>query len=220
MNRLNLTLAILAFLGGFSAFLSPCAFPLLPVYIVNWIGEKRMKKSLTVGLKSGLTVSMGLETVLIIFVLIPIYLIEKAISIIPAISTALGIFLIVFGIVNLSGKTSMSIQVWFKGLKNIENLYVKQFFYGLIYAFNSLTCSLPILFMILSAPLIGGEPLILFIAFSTGMITPIFLLTVFSSFIGSILIKKFKRILPHIGKIEAAVAIIAGLYLTLTNLNI
>jgi cytochrome c-type biogenesis protein len=219
MNRLNLTLAILALLGGFSAFLSPCAFPLLPVYVVNWIGEKRMKKSLIVGLKSGLIISMGLEMILIIFVLIPIYLIEKVISIIPTISIVLGIFLIVFGIINLSGKVPMSIQVWFKGLKE-ENLYVKQFFYGLIYAFNSLTCSLPILFMVLSAPLVGGEPLVLFIAFSTGMITPMFLLTVFSSFIGDVLIKKFKGILPYIGKIEAAAAIMAGLYLTLTNLNI
>jgi cytochrome c-type biogenesis protein len=219
MNSLNLTLAILALLGGFSAFLSPCAFPLLPVYVVNWIGEKRMKKSLIVGLKSGLIISMGLEMILIIFVLIPIYLIEKVISIIPTISIVLGIFLIVFGIINLSGKVPMSIQVWFKGLKE-ENLYVKQFFYGLIYAFNSLTCSLPILFMVLSAPLVGGEPLVLFIAFSTGMITPMFLLTVFSSFIGEVLIKKFKGILPYIGKIEAAAAIMAGLYLTFTNLNI
>jgi cytochrome c-type biogenesis protein len=220
MNSLNLTLVILALLGGFSAFLSPCAFPLLPVYIVNWIGEKWMKKSLTIGLKSGLTISIGLEIILIIFVLIPIYLIEKVVSIIPTIGVALGIFLIAFGIVNLSGKVPMSIQIWFKGLKNIENLYVKQFFYGLIYAFNSLTCSLPILLMVLSAPLVGGEPLVLFIAFSTGMITPMFLLTVFSSFIGEILIKKFKGILPYIEKIEATIAIIAGLYLTLTNLNI
>jgi len=220
MNNLNLTLVILALLGGFSAFLSPCAFPLLPVYVVNWIGEKQMKKSLTVGLKSGLTISMGLETILIIFVLIPIYLVEKVILIVPTVSVALGLFLMVFGIVNLSGKVPITIQVWFKGLKNVENLYVKQFFYGLIYAFNSLTCSLPILFMVLSAPLVGGEPLVLFIAFSTGMITPMFLLTVFSSFIGEILIKKFKGILPYIGKIEAAAAIIAGLYLTLTNLNI
>ncbi len=219
MNNLNLTLVILALLGGFSAFLSPCAFPLLPVYVVNWIGEKQMKKSLIVGLKSGLTISMGLETILIIFVLIPIYLVEKAISIIPTISIVLGLLLIIFGIVNLSGKVPVYVQVWFKGMKG-ENLYVKQFFYGLIYAFNSLTCSLPILFMVLSAPLIGGEPLILFIAFSTGMIIPMFLLTVFSSFIGEVLIKKFKGILPYIGKIEAMAAIIASLYLTLTNLSI
>ncbi|MEM2848775.1 MAG: cytochrome c biogenesis protein CcdA [Candidatus Bathyarchaeia archaeon] len=217
---MNLALAVLAFLGGFSSFLSPCAFPLLPVYVIRWISEGRLKKSLSESLKTSLTVILGLETVLVIFVLLPIYLVEKTISLIPIIGIILGIFLVFLGIVILSGKIAISTQIWFKGLKNVRNPYVKQFFYGLIYALNSLTCSLPILLMMLSASLVGGEPLILFIVFSAGMNTPMFLLILFSSLLGNILMKKFKAILPYIGKIEASIAIIIGFYLILTNLNL
>lgn len=217
---MNLALAVLAFLGGFSSFLSPCAFPLLPVYVVRWISEGRMKNPLIESLKTSLTVILGLETVLVIFVLLPIYLVEKAISLIPIIGVTLGVFLVFFGLAILTDKIVISIQIWFKGLKNIRNPYIKQFFYGLIYAFNSLTCSLPILLMMLSASLADGGPLILFIIFSAGMTTPMFLLIVFSSLLGNMLMKKFKIILPYIGKIEASIAIIIGLYLILTNLNL
>gem|GEM_PF-1357146 len=215
---MNLSLAILAFLGGFFSFLSPCAFPLLPIYILQWMNEEMMKKSLIVDLKSSLSFSLGLETVLVIFILLPLYVVEKIISLFPIISIILGIFLIISGIAILRQKI-LYIQIGSKDFKNIRNPDFKQFSYGLIYAFNSLTCSLPILLMMLSAPRVGGEPIILFAMFSTGMIVPMFLLTIFSSFLGNILMKKFSRILPYTQKTEAIIAIIVGLYLMILNLN-
>lgn len=215
---MNLALATLAFLGGVSSFLSPCAFPLLPVYITRWIDEGWMKKSLVDGLKTGLIFVLGIESTLIIFLLLPVFLIKRIISLIPIVGIILGASLLLFGLIALSGKNIRPIQIWFKGLGRMKNLSIEQFFYGLIYAFNSLTCSLPILFMILSASLVTGEALILFVIFSTGMVAPMFLLVVFSSFIGNILMNKLKIILPYIGKIEALIVITVGFYLIFINL--
>lgn len=220
---MNPALLTLALLGGFASFLSPCSFPLLPAYVAYWVGsvkETSPKNALKAGLISGLTIVLGIETTLSAFVLLPSQLIQMLIPAIPIVTGAVGLLLIALGLVTLVGDVStLPVRVGIARFKGIRNPYFQKYLYGVVYAFNSLACVFPILLMILTSTLAGGEPLILFLLFSAGIAIPMLMLTVSLALLGDALARRFRKALPYVKWIEGVVALAAGVYLIYVSLT-
>lgn len=220
---MNPALLMLALLGGFTSFLSPCSFPLLPAYIAYWVGgvkETCSKKALKAGLMSGLTIVSGVETTLVAAILLPSQLVNMLIPATPLVTGAVGLLLTALGLLTLAGNVfTLPISIGAARLRGVRNPYFQEYLYGIVYAFNSLTCVFPILLMMLTSPLGGGEPLILFLLFSAGIAIPILMLTVSLALLGGALAKRFREALPYIRWVEGIVALAAGVYLIYVSLN-
>ncbi|MBS7611560.1 hypothetical protein KEJ27_05065 [Candidatus Bathyarchaeota archaeon] len=219
---MDFTLALLAFLSGFASFLSPCAFPLLPVYVTYWLHDphKNSGRRLKTCLESWLSVTFGIETVFSISILLPTHLIKMFVSTAPLMVLTVGFFLTVLGFSTLlSGRIAIPVFLNLKRVKPLEGRSIQQYLYGIVYGLNSLTCSLPVLIMMLSYSLVGGEPLIVFLLFSAGMIIPMFLMILSTVLIGDVLARKFKAVSHYVRFIEGLVTTVAGIYLIYTAFN-
>ncbi len=221
---MDFTLALLAFLSGFASFLSPCVFPLLPVYVAYWLRNphKNYERRLKACLKSWLSVTFGIETVLSVSILLPTHLIKIFASTVPLIVLIVGLFLTFLGFSTLlSDKIAISVflNLNFKKVSSLESRSIHQYLYGIVYGFNSLTCSLPVLIMMLSYSLVGVEPFIVFLVFSAGMVIPMFLIILSIVLIGDVLAKKFGAISYYVRFIEGLVMTVAGIYLIYTVFN-
>ena len=161
-----------AFVAGILGILSPCILPFLPAYFSYTFKEKKNISQMT------LIFFLGFSLVFVILGAIAGYVGEQTLYVIqkPWLVAIAGIFMIILGIVTLSGKKVCS----FMGHNKFKNDVPGTFLFGMFFAVGWTACLGPILAGILGIGAIlgnmGYSALLLFF-YSLGNLVPLFILS-------------------------------------------
>ena len=161
-----------AFVAGILGILSPCILPFLPAYFSYTFKEKKNISQMT------LIFFLGFSLVFVILGAIAGYVGEQTLYVIqkPWLVAIAGIFMIILGIVTLSGKKVCS----FMGHNKFKNDVPGTFLFGMSFAIGWTACLGPILAGILGIGAIlgnmGYSALLLFF-YSLGNLVPLFILS-------------------------------------------
>ena len=144
---MNLEILVLALSAGVIACLSPCALPMLPVYIAYLI-RLRGDPEITIlaVLKIGLMVSIGSAILLIPLGLIASVPLSIILKIFNYIKLVLVIILLLMGVMLF---TPLDLTLYIPIPSKVKSLRVFPLGYGLLYALASLPCAYPVFIMII-----------------------------------------------------------------------
>lgn len=210
-----------AFSAGVLAFLSPCAFPLLPAYISYYLGlgEEAPRKTpevtstLKKGFLGGLVCAGGALAVLgIIGIVISAF--GGAITPhIPAMELTVGGALILLGIAMLSGTMP---HFYPKIGVRMSRGYLSLFGFGALYALASAGCVAPIFIgVILNALSAGGllGGMTVFFSYILGLSALLICVTILIAAAKEIALTHLKRAMPYIQRVGGLILITVGIYL-------
>ena len=202
---------ILVFSAGIFALFSPCAYPLLPGYIMYYLGKESTIRKAIFG---GFACTLGLISIFSVFGLIGTMIGKLAQAIIPWLMLVAGVIIIIMGLTMLIGIKfpTLFMPVRATGRKGFIGMYL----YGLAYGLATFGCSAPIflsilLYSIVASGIFGG--IITFIVYSLGMGLPLILTTVLVVMAKDIMYKKIFKAMPLIEKVGGIFLIIIGSYL-------
>ncbi len=216
-----------AFSAGMLAFLSPCAFPLLPAYISYYLGlEEAPGKTLGVtsalrkGLLGGLVCAAGAIAVLGL-IGIGVAALGRAITpYIPAMELVVGVGLILLGVLTLLGTVP---RFHPKIGARMKRGHLSLFGFGALYALASAGCVAPIFIgVILSALSTGGfiGGLAVFLAYVIGLSVLLIGVTVLVACAKEAAMIEIKRAMPYVERVGALILILVGIYLTCYYLTV
>jgi len=208
---------VFSFVAGIIAFLSPCAFPMLPAYISYYLSNK--KKGIKSGLLGGLACAGGAIIILILIGSVISFAGEEFGNLVKEnvknIEIVVSIIIIILGISMLLGKT---IRFSFKLKTSKREGYLALFLYGVLYALAALGCTAPIFISIMLRAFSSFNFLYgMFISFtySLGIALSIIGVTVAISLAKDVILGKVKNFLKYAEKIGGIIIIIAGVYILL-----
>ncbi|RLF14600.1 MAG: hypothetical protein DRJ66_05760 [Thermoprotei archaeon] len=208
-------------------FASLCAMSLIPVfsaYILKVKTEGGIKLSILKVLMivsiTGITIFSILPAVALA---ITVALIEIG-SLTERINMILSIVLIVTGLLSISGvKVRIQRNMPFQFIDNvISRTNLIAFFYGLAYVIVSISCSLPVLLMLISVTLRTRsvlELLFILLTYSIGIIVPFMAVGVITAIPKEFAVRASRLIALYIDEASSMLLIVAGIYLLLTTLR-
>jgi len=213
----------LAFTAGVLGFLSPCALPMLPSYIVYYLSRNEETTAvgrLYMALVFSLSTVIGFLTIFMGVGLVP----SLAIRLVPisekVITPVIGVGLIILGFL-----TATSDLIKFPPLLNLtpfsSRSIISFYVYGVAYAFASLSCSFPVFLLVIlqSATLESTiHSLLLFLFYSFGAGSLMTSITIATSFSGEELHRRLMKLMPYMRKLNAVVLVIAGGYMVISAL--
>lgn len=214
----------LVFGAGMAAAFNPCGVAMLPSYISYLVGQGRSDSSSIMqnglrGLTVGLWMTLGFLTVFVVLGFTIAAIGQVLYGILPWLSVAIGILLVVAGSLLWSGKqwevnTSRYVDRLSNRIQSGKNgsMYV----YGLIYAVASLGCTLPIFLMLVAQSIVlgkVGQGVVNFILYAAGMGLVVVLISILSMLANAWVKRSLRRILPFISRISALIIVLAGLYI-------
>jgi cytochrome c-type biogenesis protein len=229
-------LALLAFIAGMSAFLSPCAFPLLPGYMSYYIGKEEkgvpgrrgaIKKAVIGG-------TMAAAGILIVYALLGIVAAAAGDAVkryVGVLQPIVAVVIIIMGAVMLTDYIIPLYKVTAplrpvtdsvgRGFRRLTSAgptgepgeYAGLFSYGAGYGAASLGCHAPI-FIALVVAAMGtgsfGDALVVFLMYALGMGLLMVAVTVLVGMAKTELVKKLVKWMPLIKKVSGVVLIIVG----------
>lgn len=210
----------LAFTAGIFAFLSPCALPLLPSYIVYYLNQ-RSKVNLSQVILFAFMTLIGFLSVYTIIGIFP----SVAIRFLPInskiIQPIIGTILILIGLIY--GFTNFFNHIPLFNLKPLKSSNPFSYLvYGVGYAFASMSCSLPIFMLLIGQSITVKlfENITLYFFYGLGVSSILFPLTIMLYFSQDHLFNKIIESLPYIKKISSFILIISGLFMLYLSINI
>jgi len=216
-------LLVFAFTAGIAAFLSPCAFALLPSYITLHLGlkEKEQSKGLNVktlakGLYFGSITSLGFITLFSLFgILIGLFgQVIKPLT--PYIIGATGVIISVLGLLlllNIDLSKQIPTPKLFRSAKGGTTGF---YFYGVGYGLAALGCTLPVFLAVVIGGLSAGGLLgavALFASYSLGMTLLMIGFTIAIIAAKDTVMRYTNVIMPYMKRISGALLLIAGIIL-------
>lgn len=217
---------ILSILAGVSSFFSPCSFPLLPTYIAFVARESGRERDIVYGLRVGFKASVGLLLVYVIMTLVQLSVVGSLSIIYGRLVVLLGFILIVLGILTLVkyradpvGRLAIRIlSPLMSRIKVGESLFL----YGVVYGLSSLTCSGPILFMIVTLALSQGFTtlFVTVLPYLSSLFIMMLFFTVISTYMGYYLSPLINRYISLVDMLFSALLIISGVYIVLFELGL
>jgi len=213
--------------AGMVAAVNPCGFPMLPAYLGLFVGTgltdelkpaigRRVMRAITVSLTmtvafmllfatAGIALSRGLHAMTQAF---------------PAIGLAIGILMVLIGGWMVAGGT-LYIDVGVRAADRLRGIArgtnIRAYFaYGLAYGLVSLSCTLPIFFIVVGGAATSSGPgaaLLQFTLYAIGMGMVITLLTVGISLLQAAALRSVWAVLPLVQPLSAALLLLAGAYL-------
>lgn len=218
----GLGLPVLAFVAGILSFFSPCAFPLLPGYMVYYIGkggnktDNPLRKSFRKGLQpaAGLLIfdaALGTAAILAGGIIKPF---------IPYFGPMVGILLLIFGMLMLANIPFFT-TLTSKFLNRTSGLAGKDsglglFFYGVVYAGAAAGCTAPVFIGIVLLALSGGGLLwgiFIFLIYAMAMAVVMVVVTILIAMSKDVVLKKLKISTRYMERVAGAILIIVGVYL-------
>lgn len=219
------SLAILAAVGS---FFSPCSFPLLPGYMVYYLGldaESKQKPSTAKAAGRGFLAALGMILVYGIIAVIVFAIGYSAAAITPLLGPVVGGILIFLGILTLTPLQYHKIIEPFRKLRQRIfptkegrelGMGTKMFAYGVGYGAAGFACvAPPFIAAILNASIYGNVFLgvLVLVIYSAIVIALMIAITVLLSEAGQAAVKKMNRYVNVIKKVSGIALIIAGSYL-------
>ncbi len=202
---------LLVFAAGVFTLFSPCAYPLLPGYIMYYLGSDTTFSKALLG---GGICFLGLVSIFSIFGLLSSIVEKFAYSFVYWLVPIASIIIIIMGISMLVGAKIFNIFLPIKasGRKG----FIGMFLYGIAYGLATFGCSAPIFFSILLFSIVSGGMLsgiITFLIYALGMGIPLILTTILVVKAKELVYRKILRAMPLIQKIGGVILIIIGIYL-------
>ncbi len=203
--------SILVFAAGVFALFSPCAYPLLPGYILYYLGSDA---SLRRALLGGGTCFLGLISIFSIFGVISTVVGNLTYSSISLLVLVAGIMIIIMGLAMLVGAKfpTLFMPIRASGRKGL----IGMFLYGIAYGLATFGCSAPIFFSIFLFSIVAGgilNGIITFLIYALGMGIPLILTTILVVKAKELIYKRVFKAMPYVQKIGGLILIIIGIYL-------
>jgi cytochrome c biogenesis protein CcdA len=221
MNELNLAFA---FTAGMFATVNPCGWAMLPSFVSYYLGSReagfedrplasRMREGLVLGLlvtagflaifgTAGIVISAGLRAI---------------VKWMPLASLLVGAGLVLLGLYLLAGKSlplSLPIPQVDLHSRNPKSVLL----FGVAYAFASLSCTLPVFLVVVSASLtaagLAGSAA-MFLSYAAGMAVVLMSVAVGAALLKGTVAEWFRGLLPYVHRIGAVLLVLAGAYLIL-----
>lgn len=242
---MNPEMMAIAFGAGVVTFFNPCGFALLPAYVSYYLGQQNNPgelpsgvfpdvtsfwlKSGWQGLSLGLIVSAGFFTVFgllgLLFSLLGGSVMRLLGPNLPGVATAIGVILIVMGLLMLFGSFSLSFSLdafatRITGKTASQKGLLPYYLYGIGYAVGSVSCTLPVFLIWVVQPLLQGVlgGLVNFLAYAAGMALMMIALSLIMSFSKEFVQQYLRPLMRYVHKAAALVMVGAGAYLVYYNL--
>jgi cytochrome c-type biogenesis protein len=212
----------LAFLTGLLSFFAPCAFPLLPGYISYYLGRAEGGTTLRSSLKAGIAAASGING---IFALIGVAVaLGGAVvkSYLSYLAPAVGVAIIVLGLVMLLGPSGMAFFATFERLlssyaaklggKSSDSGLVM---YGVGYGLAVMGCQAPVFIALIFAGLAAGgavQAILVFLVFSLGMGCMMVIVSLLAGTAKRAILDRLKALMPYLNRACGLILILVGLY--------
>ena len=213
-----------SFAAGMVATVNPCGFAMLPAYLGLYLGgSERNTHNPLQSLSKALLVSAVVTSAFILLFGVAGIAIAKGtqavVDIMPWLGLSVGVLIALVGSWLLGGGKLYS-DLPGRAAARIGNpgeVSVKGYFlFGLSYAIASLSCALPIfLVVVVSTQAVSGFLVAVgqFFLYALGMGLVIMVLTIGLALFKGTVVGAFRRMLPYMQPVSAAVMILAGSYI-------
>lgn len=216
-----------AFGAGLLSPLNPCGFALLPAYLVYYLGASEefprpVIECVSQGLSVGGALSVGFGGVFVLAGLLISLGLRSLITLVPIGAVVIGVVLAAIGVAMLAGRRVSFLdkhQLSPGGGAGFRHIVV----FGAGYAFASLACTIAVLLAVIAVALNAHNPAQLvgvFLAYGIGAATLLMALTLSAALAKESLLVGTRRLLPFVERVSAALLVLAGVYLVLTNLPV
>ena len=211
MHLFGLEGMILVFSAGVFALLSPCAYPLLPGYVLYYLGKESTIRRALLG---GGACAAGLVSIFSIFGILGSMVGELIHPISYWLLLIAGIIIIIMGLGMLLGIKFPTLFSPIKatGKKGFTGMYI----YGIAYGLATFGCSAAIFFSILLYSIVIGGifgGIIIFLIYSLGMGIPLIITTVLMVMAKDVIYKRIFKAIPIIEKAGGVLLIVIGAYM-------
>ena len=204
----------LVFSTGALALFSPCSFPMLPGYVLYYVGSKGSPKR---ALYAGAACTLGVLAVFTAIGLAASALRLLAPQHVPLLGLVAGIIVISMGV-------GMTVELKLPALFTIASAPRRRglagaFLYGVAYGLASSGCSIPIFLSIVLYAIAAGGPLgplhgaIAFLVYALGMGTSLIAITVLAAKAKELALKRAAGAIPRLQRASGALLIAIGAYL-------
>ncbi len=209
-----------AFASGMVASVNPCGVLMLPGYVFYQLHERGSRTSPVRGALKGLLLA-AVVTSGFVLVFAAVGGVVAAggqflVRSFPYVGLVVGLAIVGLGVWILTTDKTLSILATSRVNVERQQTLGNAFLFGLAYAIGSLSCTLPILLVVVSTSLTSGGSLAAFtqfIAYSLGMGTIIFVMTLGAALFRRAMGRWLRVVAPHIHRLTAMFAIGAGAYL-------
>lgn len=207
----------LAFGAGLVAAVNPCGFAMLPAFISFYLGSRAHAGPGRVaeGLAVGLTLAAGFMAVFGAVGLAFSFGARAIVRVVPWATIVVGVILVGVGLWLLVGRY-ISLPVPGMRTKSGEDPgYRSIFAFGVAYAVGSLSCTLPVFLVVIGGGLAAASAagtLAVFVAYGLGMATILMLLCLGTAGFREVLVRKIRRVLPHVSRVSGALLVVGGSY--------
>jgi cytochrome c-type biogenesis protein len=236
-------LALLALIAGMSAFLSPCAFPLLPGYMSYYIGKEDKdatdrKRAIR---KAAIGGAMAAAGILVVYAILGIVAAAAGSAVkryVGVFQPVVAVIIIVMGVVMLTDYVLPLYKITgplqpvtdrmgrgFRRLTSrggVQGDYSGLFGYGAGYGAASLGCHAPIFIALVAGAMDAGsfgDAIFVFLMYAIGMGVLMVAFTLMVGMAKTELVKKMVGWMPLIKKVSGAVLVIVGAVLIYIFLN-
>ncbi len=208
----------LAFGAGLVATVNPCGFALLPSFISYYLGagaaDGEQPGRVSDGLVVGLVLTAGFLVVFGAVGLVFSLGARAVVRVLPWFTVAIGVMMMAVGLWLISGR---HVALRLPGLRTAPEGpgYRSIFAFGMAYAVGSLSCTLPIFLVVIGSGLAAGSAvgtLGVFAAYGLGMATILMLLCLGTAGFREVLIRKTRRVMPHMSRIGGGLLMLSGAY--------
>ena len=212
-----------AFSAGMIATINPCGFALLPAYLAYFLGledadptDGPARAPVMRALAVSGAVTAGFLVVFAIMGFAWSSISGVVASRLPYFTIVVGVFLVGLGIAMLRGfEPTVRLPKLEMGANGRE--LTSMFLYGISYAVASLSCTIPIYVGIVATTLENtsfASGVATFVAYGLGMGMTLAILTIAVALAKQGVVTSFRRILPHVNTISAALLIVAGVFVS------
>jgi cytochrome c biogenesis protein CcdA len=167
----------------------------------------------------GVTTVLGFLTVFMVIGILPSFAINTVSSKIALVSPFIGVILIILGLGHMFSDVFYKIPAL--NVASPEGVGYKAFYvYGVGYGAASMACSFPVfILLVLQASTAGGiaSILVMFLVYGLGAASVLIPLSLALTYSKEVIHTRLMQIMPHMRKINAAILIVAGLYMVLSH---
>ncbi|WEG08235.1 cytochrome c biogenesis protein CcdA [Microbacterium horticulturae] len=205
-----------AFVMGMVALLNPCGLPLLPVYLVTFVGGADRRGAawrVRAGVRAGLGLTTGFLAVFCAAAVLIGSLHALLLSVLPMLMIGVAAVIVVVGALALAGRPlSFHLAARFGGGTGL----VAMVGFGIAYAAGSLSCALPVFAAAVGGALSSGssvQTVAVIIAYGLGMGLLATVLAFIAAFAGGLSLGRIRRAAAALPRVAGALCVVIGLYL-------
>lgn len=203
--------------AGMLAAINPCGFALLPAYLAYFVGtdDLQPRGAAWRGVKIALAMSLGFVTVFGLLGTILSFALSWFRT--PNISIALGVLMIIVGILMLAGRQPSFALPHYEP-EAAARSFPGAALFGVSYAVASLSCTLPVFSSVVIATGATDQHwvtrIIHILLYALGTTSVITILTVAVATARSSIVKRIRSVMPHMTRIAGVLVVVAGAFVT------